>query len=139
MDIWSPLYVAHPSASSDISPVPITIPPILFATFIRICVLSRACAFSYVTSCTLISCPISRKWIVTASLILISSNVAPNFFVKFTALLYVRSVVPKQGIVTATIFFLSRPIISNARTVTSKARVESNPPEIPMTTLLHPV
>ena len=38
--------VHQPSASSDISPVPTTRPRQLFATSNRICVRSRACAFS---------------------------------------------------------------------------------------------
>ena len=36
IDIWSPLYVHHPKASSDKSPVPIKRPPSLLATSIRI-------------------------------------------------------------------------------------------------------
>ena len=35
IDIWSPLYVAHPRASSDKSPVPITKAPSLFDVSIK--------------------------------------------------------------------------------------------------------
>ena len=44
--IWSPLNVHHPNAISDKSPVPTTNPLNLFAKSSRICVRSRACAFS---------------------------------------------------------------------------------------------
>lgn len=47
-----------PKVSSDRSPVPITSAFFLFAMSIRICVRSRAWEFSYVTSCTEVSCPI---------------------------------------------------------------------------------
>ena len=70
---------------------------------------------------------------------LISLSVAPSFSLILTALLYVLSVVPKQGIVTHVIPFLSSPERSNALTVTSSASVESSPPDIPITALLQPV
>ena len=50
-----------------------------------------------------------------------------------------RSVVPKQGIVTVIIFFLSNPARSNARHVISNASVESKPPDTPTTALFTPV
>lgn len=46
MDIWSPLYVAQPSASSLKSPVPTTMPPTSLAISMRTRVRTRACAFS---------------------------------------------------------------------------------------------
>ena len=45
----------------------------------------------------------------------------------------VRLVVPKQGMVMAIMSLGSRPSTLQARTATSKARQESNPPEIPTT------
>ena len=96
---------------------------------------SLACEFSYVTSCTTGSCPISEKWIFTAFLMSTSTNVAPRHSISFTALSYVRSVVPNPGMVTAMIPLRSLPDKSNARTVTRSARVESSPPEIPTTAL----
>ena len=103
---------------------------------ISTCVRSRACAFSYVTSCFSSEWPISRKCTLTASWIFTSWSVAPSFFVKTHAFWYVLSVVPKQGIVTASMQLLSIPCKSNAFAVTSNANVESNPPEIPTTALL---
>jgi len=46
MDMWSPLKVHQPNASSDRSPVPTIKACCWFAKSIRICVRSRACAFS---------------------------------------------------------------------------------------------
>ena len=139
MLMWSPLYVAHPRANSERSPVPITNPPCLFAKSINNCVRSRACVFSYVTSCTSGSCPKSAKCCIQASLMLISTNVAPSFFIISTALVYVRLVVPKPGIVTPIIFERSMPNLSHVFAQTSKARVESNPPLMPNTIVFNPV
>ena len=97
---------------------------------------SLACPFSYVTSCTSGFCPISRKWIFTASFISTSINVAPRHFMRFTALSYVLSVVPNPGIVTAAISLWSFPSRSKAFTVTRSASVESRPPDIPITAVL---
>ena len=47
-----------------------------------------------------------------------------------------RLVVPKQGMDTAWIPLRSRPSRSKARAVTSRARVESSPPERPTTAVL---
>ena len=47
-----------------------------------------------------------------------------------------RSVVPKPGIVTPIIPFLSRLSLSKAKIQTKRASVESSPPLIPITTLL---
>ena len=52
------------------------------------------------------------------------------------ALVFVRSVVPKQGMVTQMIPRLSRLSMSKALTVTRSASVESRPPEMPMTAVL---
>ena len=68
-----------------------------------------------------------------ASLMLISRIVMPNASMSFVALLWVLSVVPNPGIVTPTIPFLSSLSLSNVIADASRARVESNPPEIPMT------
>ena len=68
-----------------------------------------------------------------ALFIRISRKLAPSFFVSVTALEYVLSVVPKQGIVTQTRFSLGIFNISNALAVTNTARVESRPPLIPTT------
>jgi len=51
----------------------------------------------------------------------------------------VRLVVPKPGIVTPIIFLRDKPNLSKVLTQTSKASVESNPPEIPITAVLAPV
>jgi len=65
-----------------------------------------------------------------------SLKVHPNFSIIETALVYVLSVVPKPGIVTAIIPFLSRFNLSKALAVTNNANVESRPPEIPTTAFL---
>ena len=72
-------------------------------------------------------------------MILTSIKVAPNAFVSSTALLYVLSVVPKQGIVTHIMPFLSKPASSKALFATIRACVESRPPLIPITTFLVPI
>ena len=133
IDIWSPLYVAHPNASSDRSPVPSTMPPTWLAMSISSWVRSRACEFSYVTSCTFMSCPISAKCCLTAAVIDISREVTFSDFISSTALSCVRSVVPKPGIVTPMIPLRSNPSTSNVRTATRRASVESNPPDMPIT------
>ena len=135
MLMWSPLYVAQPSASSERSPVPTTTPFRRFAMSMRICVRSRACEFSYVTSCTLISCSMSLKCCMHASFIDISFIVVPSAFIRFWALEYVRSVVPNPGIVTAMMSLCGLLSMSKAFAVTSSARVESSPPEMPITAL----
>ena len=73
---------------------------------------------------------------MTASAIEISRTSVPRSFMMVNALLYVLSVVPKPGIVTAMIFFVSRPSILKVSTQTSSASVESRPPEIPTTAVL---
>ena len=136
MLIWSPLYVHHPRASSDKSPVPTTKPPSLFATSIRICVRSLAWQFSYVTSCTCSSCPISRKCCRTESAILISLTVQPRYSISATELFFVRSVVPNPGIVIPVTVSGESPRSLTACAHTSSASVESSPPDTPTTTHL---
>ena len=136
IDMWSPLYVAQPKASSERSPVPTTIPQVWLAISINICVRSRACEFSYTTSCTLISWSISLKCWMQASFMLTSRMVTPNDAIKSTALVWVRSVVPNPGIVTPIIPLRFQPSLSNVFTQTSNASVESRPPDMPTTALL---
>ena len=139
IDMWSPLYVAQPSADSDKSPVPITMPLSWLAISINTCVRSLACAFSYVTSCRFGSCPISWKCCVTDAEMSISRNVHPSSIAKERAFSLVRLVVPKQGIETAVMPLGSNCIASKARTVASNAKVESNPPDRPITTWRQPI
>ena len=63
----------------------------------------------------------------------------PNDFIRSIALWYVRSVVPKPGIVIPRIPFRDNPSLSKVFTQTSSASVESRPPEIPTTAVLAPV
>ena len=56
-----------------------------------------------------------------------------------TALFFVRLVVPKQGMVTATMSVMGRSSIFMARPVISTAKVESRPPERPTTAVFAPV
>ena len=135
IDMWSPLYVDHPRAISDKSPVPITKPLFWLAMSIRIWVRSRAWVFSYTVSRSSLGCPISFKWTLQASFISISFNEQPNVSINLTALIYVRLVVPKPGIVIAIIPFLSKPSLSNVLMQINKAKVESSPPDMPTTTL----
>ena len=60
-------------------------------------------------------------------------RVAPIRSARMTALFLVRSVVPKQGIVTAKISVLGRPRRSAVFAATKSASVESKPPEMPIT------
>ena len=64
---------------------------------------------------------------------LISVKLTPSASHRISALERVRLVVPKQGMVMAIMSLGSRPSTLQARTATSKARQESNPPEIPTT------
>ena len=136
MDMWSPLYVAQPRASSERSPVPMTRAPSLLATSIRTWVLSLACPFSKVTERSSMLCPISLKWLLTLSPISMVLKSTPSVSASFSALLFVLPVVPKQGIVMATMPFLSKASMSKALTATNRARVLSRPPESPTTTFL---
>ena len=70
---------------------------------------------------------------------LISSDVTCKEVIRETALVWVRSVVPNPGIVMPTIPFRGSPSLSKVFTQTNNARVESNPPEMPSTTVWHPV
>ena len=139
MLIWSPLYVAQPNASSDRSPVPITMPFSWLAMSMRICVRSLACEFSYVTSWLLMSWSISLKCCMQASFIDMSLIFVPSACISASALLYVRSLVPNPGIVTVVMLLCGNPSRSHALAMTSRARVESSPPEKPITQLFAPV
>ena len=68
-----------------------------------------------------------------ASFIDISRKVAPDSIIKFFEFVYVLSLVPKPGIVMAITFFKSISKALNARIHTKKAKVESLPPDIPIT------
>ncbi len=133
IDMWSPLYVHHPRASSDKSPVPITMPFVWLAMSMIICVLSRACEFSYVASLNEGSCEMSLKCCSHAGTTEISRIVIPRASIRPHALPLVREVVPKPGIVTPIILSRVHPNLSAASTVTRSARVLSSPPEIPST------
>jgi len=112
-----------------------TIPFVLFAKSMSTCVRSRAWQFSYVTSWLSLSWPMSAKWFITELRMSISISVAFTFFASVHALSCVRSVVPKQGMVTARIPFVSMPHFLKARNVTRSASVESRQPLKPMTAL----
>ena len=81
----------------------------------------------------------SRKCWRTAFSMDTSRKSAPSSWAIFWALDLVRPVVPKQGMDTAWTPFRSRPRLSKARTVTSSARVESKPPDRPITADLQPM
>ena len=69
----------------------------------------------------------------------ISFELIPSFSIRISAFPFVRPVVPKPGMVMPTIPFRSIPSLSKARTVTKRAKVESNPPEMPITAFLQPI
>ena len=81
----------------------------------------------------------SLKWLRTLAEISTVFSTAPIRSARITALFLVRSVVPKQGIVTAMMSVMGRSSIFMARPVTSTASVESSPPESPTTAVLAPV
>ena len=85
------------------------------------------------------SWPISLKWLRTEAEMSTVRRVAPICSARMTALFFVRSVVPKQGMVTATISVMGRSSIFMASPVMSTASVESRPPERPTTAVLAPV
>ena len=80
----------------------------------------------------------SEKWRFTASLMLISLQEIPRVRISSQELLYVRSEVPKQGMVTPQTSDAGRPSRRMASTDTSSARVESSPPEMPTTAFALP-
>ena len=100
---------------------------------------SRAWAFSKVTSWSSMLWPISRKWLRTVSPMGMVWRVAPMRSARSAALFLVRSVVPKQGMVTAMMSLAGRWSIPMARAVISRARVLSRPPERPTTAVFAPV
>jgi hypothetical protein len=75
----------------------------------------------------------SSKCRHTAAVISTVRSVTPRQAQSRSALERVREVVPKQGMVTATASVRGRFSMSIARTVTSRARQESSPPEMPTT------
>ena len=78
----------------------------------------------------------SAKWLRTVAVMGTSWKVTPSSSHSVWALLRVRLVVPKQGIVTARMSVVARCSIRMARTVTSSARQLSRPPEMPITAVL---
>ena len=74
----------------------------------------------------------SEKCCSTAGTMLTSRDETPKVVIKSTALSCVRSVVPNPGMVTPIIPFLSSPRASNVLEATNRAKVESNPPKIPI-------
>ncbi len=77
--------------------------------------------------------PMSRKWTFTASPMSMRFRVAPSRWASSTALSRVRSVVPKQGMVTAMMSLSGRSSSFMATAVMRMARVESRPPDSPTT------
>ena len=71
--------------------------------------------------------------VVQLVIMLVNGNIGTGVAVA-GAFSLVRLVVPKQGIETAVIPLGSNCIASKARTVASNAKVESNPPDRPITT-----
>ena len=85
------------------SSVPTWMPPSAkpLATSMRIWVRSRACEFSYTTLRFSGSWPMSLKCCMTLSPMSMTRTVAPSCSDTMMALDFVRSVVPKHGMVTA--------------------------------------
>ena len=100
---------------------------------------SRAWAFSKVTSWLSMAWPISLKCTFTASPTSTTFRVAPMCSASSSALERVRWVVPKQGMVTAIMSEAGRSKSFMAMPVMRMARVESRPPDRPMTAVLAPV
>ena len=84
-------------------------------------------------------CPMSPKWTFTARPMSMAFRVQPSRSASSTALDFVRSVVPKQGMVTAMMSLAGRPSICMDTAVMSTARVLSSPPDRPTTAVLAPV
>ena len=81
----------------------------------------------------------SRKCCFTAAPMSMRFRVAPSRPASSTALSRVRSVVPKQGMVTAMMSLAGRSSSFMATAVIRMARVESSPPDRPTTAALAPV
>ena len=94
---------------------------------------SRACAFSKTTLWSFRSWPMVSKCFFTLSPIGITRSSAPSCSAIVMALFFVRSVVPKQGMVTATMFLRGSEQRSMALAQASMTSVESTPPETPIT------
>jgi hypothetical protein len=75
----------------------------------------------------------SAKCCFTAAPIGTVRNVTPSASANFSAFDRVRPLVPKPGIVTANAIDLGNPARSNPFNITSRASVESNPPDKPIT------
>ena len=78
-----------------------TMPPVWLAMSMSTWVRSRAWPFSKVTEWSSMDWPMSLKCTFTASPMSMRFRVAPSRWASSTALSRVRSVVPKQGMVTA--------------------------------------
>ena len=100
---------------------------------------SRAWLFSKVTSWSSMDWPMSLKCCRTAAPMSMRLRVAPSRSASSTALSRVRSVVPKQGMVTAIMSLAGRSIMRMATLVMRMARVESNPPDRPTTAACAPL
>ena len=94
---------------------------------------ARAWAFSKVTSVFSMDWPMSLKCCLTAAPMSMRFRVAPRRPASSTALSRVRSVVPKQGMVTAMMSLAGRSSSFMATAVMRMARVESSPPDRPTT------
>ena len=116
-----------------------TRPSVWLAMSMRTWVRSRAWPFSKVTSWSDMDWPMSSKWTFTARPMSMVFRVQPSRSARSTALDLVRSVVPKQGMVTAMMSVAGRWSICMATAVMRTARVESSPPESPTTAVLAPV
>ena len=88
-----------------------TRPPVWLAISMSTWVRSRACPFSKVTSWLSMLWPMSWKWDLTLLPMSMIFSVAPIRSASTSALERVRSVVPKQGMVTAMISVAGRPSV----------------------------
>ena len=113
-----------------------TMPPVWLAMSMSTWVRSRAWPFSKVTEWSSMDWPMSLKWTFTASPMSMRFRVAPRRSASSMALSRVRSVVPKQGMVTAMMSLAGRSSSFMATAVMRMARVESRPPDRPTTAVL---
>ena len=114
--------------------MPITRPSSLLATSMRTCVRSRAWRFWKVRLLRSAgSRAMSRMCCSQAARMSISRSSTRTAWARQRALDSVRPVVPKPGMVTASTPSRRRPSRSKVRTATSRARVESRPPDRPST------
>ena len=135
IDIWSPLYVAQPSADSDKSPVPYYNASKLIGNIHQyLCAFSCLCIFICDIMLIGVLSNIVKMLCHRCGKYQFPETYIPASIAKERAFSLVRLVVPKQGIETAVIPLGSNCIASKARTVASNAKVESNPPDRPITT-----